>query len=175
MKQIANVEIIRLKALADMLDDVQENQFDLKSWVTSVPRRARTMLLGLVETDPGCGFAGCAMGWAAYNNLFPNFFTYDKQVYLKDASGNHHQYRDWAAVMKLLGINHRMALYLFGALSYKQHATTTVVANRIRHFVGKIEALRARDRRRIMNSTDISDLVRFTQLKNHDEMVASLS
>jgi hypothetical protein len=168
MKQIANVEVTRLKALAAMLDDVQENQFDLKAWVTRVPRRARTFLG--YKTDPGCGFAGCAMGWAAYNNLFPNFSTYDGQVYLKDASGYPH--RDWAAVMKLLGINHRMALYLFGHLSYKQHATTTAVADRIRRFVGKIEALRARDRRRIMNQTDISDLVKLTKLKSHDEMVA---
>src|SRR4051812_40189361 len=144
MKQIANIEIIRLKALADLLDTVEDHEFTLEHWVQDHPRDRKTTLFGLIETDPGCGFAGCAMGWAAHQGIFPDF-----QV---RRYGQHDVYygnlRDWDAVNAVLGFPKKshMSLYLFGRLSYKTYASPALVAYRVRRFVAKIEAIRARDR-----------------------------
>jgi hypothetical protein len=141
MKQIANVEIIRLRAIADLLDDVQENQFDLKAWVTQRASPPITRFFGLIQTDPGCGFAGCAMGWAAHVELFPDFVFKSGKVHYRGLT-------DFHATAAVIGTNYSMAMYLFHPEHYRPNPTTTIVATRIRRFVTKIEAIRRRDQRR---------------------------
>lgn len=56
----------RLLKLADLLERVPAENFTIKRWVEHEggPFNAKA---------PGsCGFAGCAMGWAAHAKLFPD-------------------------------------------------------------------------------------------------------
>lgn len=150
MKQIAGVETARLTALADYLDfEVPAADFDLRAWVGRLPMAPKTTLFGLVELDPGCGFAGCAMGWAGYSRLFPGFYACnDGSLRYYTPPHTFEPYKNWMAVHKLMGINDSVGAHLFCVSGYKVKATTAMVATRIRRFVAKIEAIRARDRRR---------------------------
>lgn len=143
MKQIALVETARLTALAEYLDnDVPATDFNLRTWRHRRPKERKTILFGLIETDPGCGFAGCAMGWAAHSGMFPGL-TFDNDGRLI-YSGT----RNWKAAMVLMGIEQNMAVFLFHPHRYKVNATPQTVAKRIRRLVLKITAIRARDQRR---------------------------
>lgn len=75
----------RLLALADFLDTrVPEADFDMSRWIARSYRpptegipAGPPHLFGLlsgspeVPPTPGCGFAGCAIGWAEHSGLFP--------------------------------------------------------------------------------------------------------
>jgi len=56
MKMLSKVDIERIYKLAHFLETVSSQDFDLTIWGTRV--------------RDGCGFAGCAIGWAAYAKLF---------------------------------------------------------------------------------------------------------
>ncbi len=142
MKQIAAVEVERCYALADLLDKVPDETFDLRSWVLWMPKDRQTRLFGLIETSPACGFAGCAMGWAAHARIFPGFYLHNGNI-LYNPEGRTPS-ACWRAVSAVMGINLHIALYLFAAIKYKTHATPTMVADRLRRFARKIEAIRAR-------------------------------
>jgi hypothetical protein len=159
MEQLPNVEIGRLTAIADMLDDVVEKDFVFDQWVSRLPKAAKTTLFGLIETRPACGFAGCAMGWAAHNKLFPGFAIERIALLHKDFEDQYMSlqynvdgdiYYSNQAVQMLLKINHRTVWFLFSPGAYKAYnlTTTTMVAQRIRRFVAKVESWKERDRRR---------------------------
>lgn len=156
MKQISNVEIVRLRAIADLMDTIQPKRFNLNSWVTELPQPAKKFL-GLFQIEPECGFAGCAMGWAAHERLFANFTVKDHYPVYFDAHNKKHTL--WDAVTVLLGISSSMAIYLFGENQYKLFATPDMVSVRIRKFISKIEAIRARDRRRQAGEKPVLSLV----------------
>lgn len=148
MKQIALVETARLTALAEFLDnDVPAQDFNLRAWILRTPKVRKTLLFGLIQTDPGCGFAGCAMGWAAYKGMFPGL-AFDSGFRLV-----YNGTRNWAAVMTLMGINQNVAVFLFHPDKYKVKATPQMVASRIRRFVLRITAIRSRDQRRASKAT----------------------
>lgn len=152
MAKIFDVEVVRLRALADLLGRVPEKDFDLSSWVGQEPKEAVTKFFGLVEVQPACGFAGCAVGWAVHTKLFPGLVfapsLSDPEIMVPamyDRTGNMVA-RGWAAVEKLFGISSSMAEYLFMSDHYKVHATPEMVASRLRRLAAKVEAIRARDR-----------------------------
>jgi hypothetical protein len=150
MKQIAKVEVVRMNALATMLDDVQENNFDLDHWCTREEEPAEYRFFGLIESKPACGFAGCAIGWAIHTKLIPNLkWKYGSPAYAASADGE--TYNGFYAVAEAFGITPRMAEFLFLAERYKVRATTEMVASRIRRLVAKVEAIRARDRKKAVD------------------------
>lgn len=146
MKQIAAVELERCVALADLLETVPAKDFNMRGWVTQLPMPQKTMWFGLIKTSPGCGFAGCAMGWAAVEEIFPGFSarTNGCLIYEVDGLG----FQNWDAVRAVMGLNANMSHYLFAPDNYKVKATPEMVADRVRRFASKIAAIRARDRRR---------------------------
>lgn len=75
----------RLLALAEFLEtSVPESEFDMARWqnrafappTDGIPA-GPSSLFGLIPgspeipPNPGCGFAGCAIGWAAHSGIFP--------------------------------------------------------------------------------------------------------
>lgn len=170
MTKISDVEVVRLKALADLLDDVPEKDFDLATWVGQEPREAVTKFFGLVEVAPACGFAGCAVGWAIHSRLFPQLgFTpslSDDEILVPamySADGEMIA-RGWDAVEKIFGISDNMAHFLFMSDRYKVRASTEMVANRLRRLAAKVEAIRARERRKAVNSVLPDSLKKLVQI-----------
>lgn len=148
MKQIAAVELERFEALADLLDIVPAKDFYLRTWVRSLPRIQTTKLFGLIETQRACGFAGCAIGWAAHEGIIPGLELSGGTVIFK--RNDQKTLDSWNAVMAAMGIQTQSFVqYLFYSDSYKTEPGPRVVAKRLRRFIGKIEAIRARDRRKI--------------------------
>lgn len=123
---MAKLRSDRLLQLATHLETkVPKSRFDLSRWGSG---------------EHGCGFAGCAMGWAAHDGLFGlsyNRFSSGSSVRHK-ASGR----SGFGAACEVFGISHVDARVLFHSLSYgSAHAaqtyapTTCEVAAKIRRFV----------------------------------------
>lgn len=148
MKRIAAVELERCVALADLLETVPAERFHMQGWVTQLPRGARKALFGLIEASPACGFAGCAMGWAAYEGIFPGFSATTTGGLIYEVGGRR-PFENWEAARAVLGLNVNMSHYLFAADQYKVKPTPKMVADRVRRFSNKIAAIRARDRRKV--------------------------
>jgi len=150
MKQIAAIKLERFVALANLLDAVPAKDFSLRKWVQRMPRVQRTMLFGLMEIQPACGFVGCAMGWAAHEKIIPGLELYDNNLIYEE--NGQRALISWEAVMAAMGIvgNTKFAEYLFYSTSYKTDPPPARVAKRLRRFIRKIEAIRARDRRRAL-------------------------
>src|SRR5882757_4896101 len=148
--QIAQVKKDRLLMLANLLDTVQENQFNLVTWGAE-ERHYNKYLFGLIKIETGCGFSGCAMGWAAQSGIFPGLtwnnrsnFPYGSIMYRDSDSLLY----EWPAVKNLFGLNENMAFFLFSSSGYRVHATPSMVASRLRRLVKKIDDIRARDQRK---------------------------
>lgn len=158
MKQIDNVEIGRLKALTDLLDTVPIKQFDMDGWQIEAPRAPSHRFFGLIQTDPGCGFAGCAMGWAAHDAIIPG-------LYIEHGVLKYHHggliLTNFDAVEAATGLSYEMAVYLFHPKKYQVYPVTPeVVARRLRRFITKIEAIRRRDQmRRMLTKEQVMRLV----------------
>ena len=157
MKMLDKVELGKLTKLANFLDTVPEENFDLSWWGHETPAK---MFLGLFKIEE-CGFAGCAMGWAAHAKLFDGFTMDTCSVHYEGAQA-------FKAVSLLFGFTQNnnkftMAEYLFADGSYGYGkvlrrypdigweeeiepipATPAMVAARIRKLVKKIEGRIAR-------------------------------
>src|SRR4051812_47952886 len=99
----------RLLKLADFLETVPREKFNLNHWVTALPTKPE----GREEGE--CGFAGCAMGWAAHAKLFPEL-KFDRWnmcniVYYGNTG--------WTAPRKLFGISDASARHLFSDDAYR--------------------------------------------------------
>lgn len=132
MKQLRAVEIDKMRQLADFLETVPPEDFDLEMWRTRAPRDA--IKIGPITLLKSCGFAGCAMGWAAYRRLFEGLYVnrHDHIVY-KGAT-------EFKAAAKLFGITMRTAYFLFHEQSYDlDHADPHDVAQRVRRFASIVE------------------------------------
>lgn len=118
----------RLLKLADFLETVPRVAFNIERWVTSgatKPEGAR----------PGdCGFAGCAIGWAAHANLFEG-------LSLLEHSPSYHNTEGFEAVDLLFDFDDAdpedYGAYLFHFANYPapHNPTPEDVAARIRQFV----------------------------------------
>ena len=130
------VEVGRMRQLADFLETVPPKDFDLRAWQTRCPI-APTMLGPFAWG--GCGFAGCALGWAAHSGLFLGLGV--------DRQGNlvYKGFANYRAVRHLLGIKQRAAWFLFGQEMYDREAQEPGdVAARIRRFADIVERRRNR-------------------------------
>lgn len=149
-----DVDTIKLTTLANFLMKVPEHRFDLGSW-------GKETFLQKISFGT-CGFAGCAMGWAGYAQLFPNFVYnfYYKDVYYEDAVlGRVYGFK---GIALLFGINNRTADYFFYGPKYDSKYESfdydtgkymysippKVVAERINRFVEIVERRKARARRK---------------------------
>lgn len=135
MKQLSKVEIGKMRQLADFLETVPVKDFDLSVWVQELEQPPTTYLFGLIQTDPGCGFAGCAMGWAAHSELFDG-------LHLEGWLIKYKGYTDLEATMKVFGITKRAVDYLFTTWFYKTKFETEPghVADRLNRFADIVEA-----------------------------------
>lgn len=168
MRQVDAVKLDNIHHMADMLDKVKPWEFDLSEWVSRNPRDAKKFL-GLFTTDPGCGFAGCAMGWAAHQHTFPGLSLMTIKDGSKWAGMQVIAYVDdegklstgFTAACRVFKISLRSAEYFFHPQSYSiVEVSPAMVASRLRRFAAKIEAIRARVKR-----PDISALKKFTEVK----------
>lgn len=139
MKQLSKVEIGKMRQLADFLETVPPDRFVIERWEAQEELPAKTALFGLIELQPACGFAGCAMGWAAHSKLFPGLslgylpeFDFPSLFY-KGAT-------DFDAAAKLLGISERSAIFFFHPDRYKGYVDPDHVAQRLLRFADKVES-----------------------------------
>jgi hypothetical protein len=139
MKQLQRVDIAKLKTLAKFLETVPVDQFDLGDWELSPYKPAKKF--GPFTIQKECGFAGCAMGWAAHAKLFDGFrfdrfddIDEDPDVQYGDL------YFGWDAVASLFNLKERQCFFLFAEPSYDDRPPSREVANRIHKFVKKIES-----------------------------------
>src|SRR5262249_52872512 len=104
----------------------EEGRFDLSEWDT-------TKGDGLYEAfNPGftCGFAGCAIGWAAHARIIPGLGMHGTRPSFDGEDG-------WEAVAKAFGLSKGEALELFAEGSYRESPTPRDVAGRIRRLLAK--------------------------------------
>lgn len=135
MQQLSKVEIGRMRQLADYLETVPVNRFDLKEWEVEKYEPAKTFLFGLIEIEPECGFVGCAMGWAAHSKLFAGL-RIDEDGVLEYKGFAH-----FKAAAKVLGISKKNAEFLFAHEWYdKYHSAPGDVAARLRRFADRVES-----------------------------------
>jgi hypothetical protein len=138
MKQLDRVEIEKIRQLADFLETVPPEDFDLDGWVQRQQREPSSILFGLIQRHPGCGFAGCAMGWAAHSGIFPGLrLTHDQEDIVYGG------FTGYDAVEALLGIEYSHASFFFSHTMYSVIAEPGHVARRLRRFADKIESRRA--------------------------------
>lgn len=138
MKQLSNVEIEKMRQLADFLETVPPEDFDLDGWVQRSGDPS-SVFFGLIKRRSACGFAGCAMGWAAYTEFFPGLrLTRDK----KDIA--YAGFTGYDAIKALLGINENQGYFLFSPNMYCDEAQPGHVARRLRLFAERVERRLAR-------------------------------
>lgn len=117
----------RLLKLADYLETVPRRAFEISAW----KERDATKPEG--NTPGDCGFAGCAVGWAAHTRMFRGL-RFGKGVNSDEIYYGH--YSNFTAVEKLFSFDREAATYLFDSVSYPNFsATPKQVAKRIRKFV----------------------------------------
>lgn len=128
------INVKRLLKLAAFLETVPREAFTIKQWEA----RAAYKPEGKVPGD--CGFAGCAVGWAAHAKLYRGFSLKAHEA----AYGPEPSYkgqRDWAALNALFGFEpvefnrSSQAEWLFFGARYKTDPTPKQVSQRIREFV----------------------------------------
>ena len=126
-------DFAKLYKLADYLDTVPSTRFDMASWG--------------YEKNPGwfsrtfrgaeCGFAGCAMGWAAHSGLFENLTMSGSHEYDICTPvlwmGESAYYQGFEAAEVLFNIEPHVAHRFFSAFCY-QNPTPRDVADRIRNY-----------------------------------------
>lgn len=134
---LAEVHTDRMFALADFLETVPPEDFSLRSWQSRAPIDA--IRLGPIVFRKGCGFSGCAMGWAAYSGRFPGLrINRDGVLVYRGAS-------EFSAAAKFLGVTGDFAYYLFTDEYYpSSQVDPDDVAKRLRRAATLIEAARSR-------------------------------
>lgn len=131
MQQLRAVEIGKMRQLADFLETVPPEDFDLGRWRERAPIDA--IRIGPITLRKGCGFAGCAMGWAAHSGIFPGLRLSPKGTLTYRGA------TEFEAVAKLLSLTPWTAYFLFHKDSYQQHADPAHVADRVRRFAAIVE------------------------------------
>ena len=115
---------MRLKTLAAFLLTVPEEKFDLSVWVK----------LTRDTPSPECGFAGCAVGWAAQIPEFKalGFGLGGILESCPEFEGRH----SWQAVEDFFGLRFNDCANLFTSVAYNEyHATPKEVSERITQYL----------------------------------------
>lgn len=120
-----------LLKLADFLDKIPRDRFNLREWEDSEFVDNVSPFDGSFE----CGFAGCAVGWAAHANLIPGLTLRDSTVYYTKA-GDDFPHEGFRAIAFALEITSQQANELFHPRYYTVSHNPTIVAKRIREFCG---------------------------------------
>lgn len=128
---------LRLGILADFLDTVPPEKFDLKDWYIS----------GDVDFEHGpspynCGTTACAIGWATAIPEFQaaGFAIYlDNPLFIDHGLLNEAQFTGWDAVERFFGLTYTEAQVLFSASYYNlaDIRDPVAVAERLREFVAQ--------------------------------------
>lgn len=119
----------RLLKLADYLETVPRKNFDMGFFYSETP-------------ESPCGFAGCAMGWAAHGKLFRGL-RWDweaRTIKYHDVSGG------FSTAIEIFNLSEADAYFLFDEQHggrNRNYDTPKIVANRIRKFVRENEKARA--------------------------------
>ncbi len=138
MKQLHKVEIGKMRQLADFLETVPPEDFDLAKWRLRSPVSA--IRLGPITLRQGCGFAGCALGWAAHMEVFPGL-----TLGAKDNTVYYRGYSEFRAAATLFEVNTETAVFLFHENSYwPGYVEPGDVAERLRRFAEIVERRIAR-------------------------------
>lgn len=120
----------RLLKLADFLETIPVAAFSLKEWEASKQTKAEG------EKPGDCGFAGCAVGWAAHSKMFEGFeFAQGQSVWGSISVPTYRGERGWNAVKELFDISSGRAYDLFDSSSYSSGPHPSNVAARIRNLV----------------------------------------
>lgn len=122
----------RLLKLAEFLETVPADRFDLTEWQSSPTAAGRK-----VTKDRACGFAGCALGWAAHAGLFEGLTLTPISDELSRSSIRYHTAHGWAAPCRLFRIKDEESEYLFKPEFYDTQPSPKDVAARIRSFAGE--------------------------------------
>lgn len=118
-----------LLKLADFLDTVPDKSFDIQFWTFTKATKPE-------GATPGeCGFAGCALGWAAHAKLFRGLRLHENDI-------QYHDLLSYEAAAELFDITYHEAFALFtSSVEMIPHRlrpnreTPKQVARRIRVFV----------------------------------------
>lgn len=135
MKMLSAVEVGKMRTLADFLETVPPEDFDLGFWEER--QAVARIAIGPIVFREGCGFAGCAMGWASHQKLFDGLKVKDDLLTYRGAS-------DFKAAARLFGVTKNVAYFLFHESFYEGWAEPADVADRLRRFAAKVESRLAR-------------------------------
>lgn len=128
----------RLLTLANFLETVPELAFNMRKWEASPATKPEG------STQGECGFAGCAIGWAAHAQLYPGLtlVSWPGYEYLEAVVPSFEGELNWLAIDRLFGfapVDHdareNEGERLFLRRSYLSDPTPKQVAKRIRKFV----------------------------------------
>jgi len=131
MDQLLRVDTRKMRDLADFLETVPPEDFSLADWQSQTPRRE--ISIGPIVLRTGCGFAGCAMGWAAYSGKFEGLRISRETIRYRGLSG-------MRAAAKFLNVTETVAEFFFDESWYGGVAEPADVATRLRRFAEKVEA-----------------------------------
>lgn len=132
MRQLQQVEIAKMRQLANFLETVPVRKFNLDKWDDTY-YNLRTVL-SYIGLEKACGFAGCAMGWAAYSELFDGLKLENGMIKYKG-------YTCFTAAAQLFNINYQTSLYLFDPECYLEYQQQPgYVAARLNKFADKVES-----------------------------------
>jgi hypothetical protein len=167
------MNVAALHKMADMLDGIPAQEFNLNRWGEDIRPGFIRRMLGHSE----CGFAGCAMGWAAHMKTFDGL-TLDADYYsdgygILYADKDHPEitYDGYVAAAKLFNISVTVAAFFFSPASYTQRRVKpSDVANRIREYcqIYEYSQTYSKNKETTIKQTDISDLQKLTDVRSHE-------
>jgi hypothetical protein len=106
-----------LLKLADFLERIPPDRFYMEEWETDSAERN-------FDGTFDCGFAGCALGWAAHANLIYGLHMEDSSVHFHKWSDVWPEefsiYEGFAAAMEAFEIDSTLARHLFDPRQYPQ-------------------------------------------------------
>ena len=146
MKQLHLVDTAKLDKLADFLETVPEEAFHFETWQTQAYKPS--LKIGPITLREGCGFAGCAIGWAAHSKLFKGLELFVADIFTPSwIIPCYNGMQGFEAVADLFGIDYDRACFLFDPDHYpyredeygdQEYATADEVKTRIRRFAAKV-------------------------------------
>jgi hypothetical protein len=154
MYTIHTVDVPKLRLLANLLDTVPSSKFEITTW----GEITKPTLFQRLFKSRECGFAGCAIGWAAHSGIFPELSLSYMSIGNNTLIGvpTYDGFNSSEAICSLFQISNKIVNMLFFQQAYdKMDVTPDMVASRINRFCDKIEFMRASARVKV----DITEVV----------------